>query len=128
MQLTIRSANVIRLVFACLLAVCSAGCATNVTGPYQEVHVTSEPPGLMVKSDSGQSIVTPGTFSLERNKKHILSAECPGFETKTIELKSGIQGWFWGNAILGGAVGGVWDMQSGSAGELKPNKVHFIFK
>lgn len=45
----------------------SSGCATVMMGKYQNISVTSEPPGVKVRSDTGVSITTPGSFDLIRN-------------------------------------------------------------
>jgi len=105
----------------------SSGCATVMTGKYQNISVTSEPPGVKVRSDTGVSITTPGSFDLIRNQDHTLVAEYPGCEPQQKELKHGVQGWFWGNILLGGIIGGIVDAASGSSDELQPKKVHFNF-
>ena len=105
----------------------SSGCATILTGKYQNIHVTSEPPGVKVRSGTGVSITTPGSFDLARNQDHTLVAEYPGCESQQKELKHGLQGWFWGNILVGGIIGGIVDIASGSSDELQPKKVHFNF-
>jgi len=105
----------------------SSGCATVMTGKYQNISVTSEPPGVKVRSDTGVSITTPGSFDLIRNQDHTLVAEYPGCEPQQKELKHGVQGWFWGNILLGGIIGGIVDAASGASDELQPKKVHFNF-
>jgi len=62
-----------------------------------------------------------------RNQDHTLVAEYPGAEPQQVELKHKLQGWFWGNILLGGIIGGVVDLASGASGELVPKKVHFDF-
>lgn len=110
-----------------LVIMWSSGCATIVTGKYQNIPVTSEPPGVKVRSSSGVSIITPGSFDLIRNQDHTLVAEYPGAEPQQTELKHKLQGWFWGNILIGGIIGGIVDLASGSSGELVPSKVHFNF-
>jgi len=110
-----------------LIAMWSSGCATIVTGKYQHIPVTSEPPGVKVRSDTGVSITTPGSFDLRRNQDHTLVAEYTGCEPQQKELKHGLQGWFWGNILLGGIIGGVVDIASGASDKLQPEKIHFDF-
>ncbi len=109
------------------VAILASGCATIATGKYQNIHVTSEPPGAKVRADNGMSITTPGSFDLLRNQNHTLVAEYSGSDPQQKELKHGVQGWFWGNILLGGIIGGVVDVASGSCDKLIPDKVHFDF-
>lgn len=109
------------------VAILVSGCATIATGKYQNVHVTSEPPGAKVRADNGMSITTPGSFDLLRIQNHTLVAEYPGAEPQQKEIKHGVQGWFWGNILLGGIIGGVVDVASGSCDKLFPAEVHFDF-
>jgi len=117
------------VLFLCLFIVVlgTSGCATIVTGKYQNISVTSEPPGINVRADTGESIITPGSFNLIRNKNHTLVAEYEGAEPQQVQLKKGVQGWFWANILLGGVIGGVVDMASGACDKLTPDKVHFNF-
>jgi len=108
-------------------AIYPTGCATIITGKYQNIPVTSEPPGVKVRSSTGEYITTPGSFNLVRNQDHTLLAEYPGSESQQVQLKHGLQGWFWGNILLGGIIGGVVDLASGSCDKLLPKKVHFDF-
>ena len=103
------------------------GCATVTTGKYQEVPITSVPVGVKVTSDTGLSITTPGKLTLLRNRSHTLVAEYPGCEPQQIEVKNKTQGWFWGNILLGGIIGGAVDITSGACDELVPKDVQFDF-
>jgi len=106
--------------------VCSCGCATVATGKYQRVMVTSEPPGVTVRSDTGEAITTPGNFNLQRNQSHVLVAERQGCEPQQRTLKHGLQKWFYGNILIG-IIPGVVDLATGSAEKLIPDKIHFDF-
>lgn len=118
-----------KVLWICLLLItlCSMGCATVATGKYQEIPITSEPLGAVIKSENGESIITPGKLKLERNKSHTLVAEYPECEPQQVQLKNKVQGWFWGNILLGGVIGGVVDIASGACDELIPKEVHFNF-
>jgi len=109
------------------LVMWGSGCATVMTGKYQHIPVTSEPPGIKVRSGTGVSITTPGSFNLIRNQDHTLVAEYPPAEPQQVELKHKLQGWFWGNILLGGIVGGIVDAVSGASDELQPKSVYFDF-
>jgi|GEM_PF-2608810 predicted RNA-binding Zn-ribbon protein involved in translation (DUF1610 family) len=103
------------------------GCATVMTGKYQSISVTSDPPGVKVRADTGETIVTPGKFNLMRNEVHTLMAECPGYEPQQLKLHNKAQGWVWGNILLGGPVGLIVDCVSGASDELIPKEIHFNF-
>jgi len=111
----------------CLIAVWQSGCATVMTGKYQSIPVTSEPQGIKVRADTGESIITPGKFHLIRNEGHTLVAECPGYEPQQLKLHNKAQGWVWGNILLGGVIGLIVDCSSGASDELIPKEVHFNF-
>ena len=115
------------LVGLCLVASLNMGCATIVTGKYETVTVTSDPPGVKVRAQTGEYIETPGQFDLLRNKDHVLVATYPGAEAQQRQIKHGLQGWFFGNILLGGIIGGVVDLASGASDHLTPKKVHFDF-
>jgi hypothetical protein len=103
------------------------GCASNDTGKYQEIPVTSDPSGAIVKADNEDTITTPGKFYLIRNKRHTLVAKYPGCEPQKLILRNEAQGWVWGNFITGGLIDLVADSGSGSMDELIPKKAHFVF-
>jgi hypothetical protein len=119
--------RIMSIVSLFILIAFGSGCATVATGKYQDVPITSDPPGVKVRSDTGVSITTPGRMMLSRNKLHTLVAEYPGCDPQQVQLKNKVQGWFWGNIILGGIIGGVIDIVSGSCDELVPKNVHFNF-
>jgi hypothetical protein len=104
-----------------------SGCATIMNGKYQNIPVTSEPPGVKVSSCTGASLITPGIFELARNQNHTLVAEYPGYEPQQKQLKHKLQGCFWGNILICGIISGVVDLVSGASDHLVPDKVHFDF-
>ena len=119
--------TVLLVVTVSVLIMSLTGCATVMTGKYQSIPVTSEPPGVKVRADTGETIVTPGKFNLMRNEEHTLMAECPGYEPQQLKLHNKAQGWVWGNILLGGGIGLIVDCVSGASDELIPKEVHFNF-
>ncbi len=91
----------------CIVVVLFVGCTTIISGKYQNIPITSDPNGATVTSGTGDSITTPGSFSLLRNQDYILVAEYPGYEPIEQKLIHQRQEWFWN--------------------ELVPGKVHFKF-
>jgi hypothetical protein len=101
------------------------GCATIITGKHQSIPISSDPPGLKVKSSTGETIITPGEITFVRNRNYVLIAECPNGKVQQKQLKHGIQGWFFANILLGGLPGMIVDLCTGACDELKPKEVHF---
>lgn len=112
---------------AAVVLLASSGCATIVSGRNQDVQITSNPPGAQVKSDTGLSVTTPGEMSLVRNKPHSLVAEYGDADAQQMELRSDLNGWVFGNILIGGIIGAVIDFASGASGKLTPDAVHFDF-
>jgi hypothetical protein len=104
-----------------------AGCATIMTGSYQDIPVTSEPSGIEVRSSTGVSLTTPGSFKLVRNKDYTLSAEYSDCEPQQKELKHKLQGAFWTYTLIWGATSGAVDLASGASDEIVPKTIHFDF-
>ena len=103
------------------------GCCTAITGNHQNVRVTSRPSGAKVTvSSTGDSITTPGSFDLVRNRDYILVAEYPGYEPQEKELKHKRQVWLLGNILLG-PIGMMIDSSNGASDKLTPKEVHFRF-
>ena len=100
---------------------------TFTIGKYQTVTVTSQPPGVKVRAETGEYIETPGRFNLLRNEDHILVADYSRAEPQRRQIKRGLRGWFFGNILLGDLPGGVAYLASGSSHKLTPNTVHFNF-
>ncbi len=113
----------------CLVALgmCSAGCATIVSGKYQEVPVTSEPNGVSFVTDTNESYVTPALLKLRRNKYCTLTATFEQAEPQVRELDHRVQGWFWGNIAAGGGIGMIVDAWTGACDKIVPEEVHFDF-
>ena len=103
------------------------GCATIMTGSYQDIPITSEPSGIEVSSSTGVSITTPGSFKLARNKDYTLTAEYSDCESQQKELKHKLQGAFWTYTLIWGATSGAVDLATGASDEIVPKAIHFDF-
>jgi len=109
------------------VALLGSGCATVVNGRHQCVTITSDPPGAKVETDAGVDVNTPGSVNLVRNKNHVLVATYGGCAPQQKELSHELSGWIFGNILIGGIIGAVVDVASGSCYKLVPGKVHFDF-
>lgn len=114
--------------FFCLLLVISfglavVGCATIMSGRMQQLPVTSNPTGATVTVGSTKQ-TTPATFNLDRKAAvYEVVVEKEGYEPVTIVLKKGMNGWVWGNILLGGIIGLIIDTSTGSAAKFVPSEI-----
>lgn len=125
------------LIWACALAgLFLSGCASIVDGGPKTVTITSNPPGakLTVADGQGNKIsenTAPASISLKRSNgyfipaKYKLTFEAPGYYPSEITLKATINGWYFGNVILGGAIGllGV-DPATGAMWTFSPSEIN----
>ena len=99
----------------------TSGCATLLKGSSQGVTVKTEPPGAICElSKKGKSIgivnPTPGTIQLGKGATALdVGCKKSGYFDSNATMTSSLQGWTFGNLILGGIVGLVVDASSGAA-------------
>ena len=79
------------------------------------VAVDSTPINAVVKINQQNYGKTPTRINLDRGLKTAsVEIKLDGFETEVIELKRSINGWTWGNILLGGIIGVVVDASNGA--------------
>ena len=105
-----------RVITLALVALAISGCSSIVSKSHYPVSINSTPDGAKYvitnrdghKVDSG---VTPATVTMKsssgyfKGETYTILMEKDGFEPKTYVLTSTIDGWYWGNILLGGLVG-----------------------
>lgn len=101
---------------ACL-AISLTGCATIVGKDTQLVSIRSEPPGAAVQvSDKNKNVVftgtTPTTVVLKKStgsyfgaQDYNVSVTLPGYDPRNVYLSESVNGWYFGNILLGGVIG-----------------------
>ncbi len=97
----------------------TSSCATLFTKKTQEVNFKGIPGTTIVDKDKN-TIVTEigsngfgvGKFSKQLKKKTI-EARKDGYQPKSYEMGTKIQGWFWGNIVFGGIPGMAIDAATG---------------
>ncbi|MEH6566845.1 MAG: hypothetical protein V7756_16060 [Halopseudomonas sp.] len=93
-----------------------SGCASIVSDSQYPVVVKSEPPGAeyQIRNRSGSVIhqgTTPSTVTLKagdgyfRGARYNLQFTKDGYEQQSQTLDSSMDGWYWGNVLIGGAIG-----------------------
>ncbi len=110
-----------------LVSILPTGCATITVGRYQEVQVISSPPGAKASTE-GQSIITPGTFTLRRDSNHVIVVEKEGYISETVTLTSGVGPAVAGNLLFGRLIGTAIDAGSGAMYKLYPETVDVELK
>lgn len=101
-----------------------SGCSTIINGKTQALTITSEPIAAKVSINGNQICETPCTQQINRGKDTLVMIEKEGYKSQTINPSTNMEGWFWGNIILGGVVGSTTDISTGSAYQYNPNTYH----
>ena len=120
--------RIIKNIAVLIICFSLTGCATIVTGIYQKVPVTSDPPGVMVRVDEKDSYTTPVKLRLRRYRDHLLTFTREGYLKEEVKLVHTISGAIAGNAVLFGLGGLLIDNWSGAQYKLTPTKVHVQMK
>lgn len=106
-----------KLFIACsVLALSLSGCASIISGSTQTMTFQSTPEysNITISNRAGNKIhvgQSPVTINLKRGagffkpEKYQVTFEKEGFETKTINISSSINGWYVGNILFGGWIG-----------------------
>lgn len=101
--------------FACAVA-SLGGCASIVSDSAYPVKMESSPAGahFEVRNEAGQLVqsgTAPSVVTLKSGagyfdgEKYTIKFTKEGFDDQLITLDSGVDGWYWGNILLGGVIG-----------------------
>jgi hypothetical protein len=115
---------------AALSAFSISSCATITTGTDQGIEIVTEKDIIgasctLEDSKGNRSFIprTPGTTYITRgNAPLIITCAKPGFKTTTLVIDEKVAGATFGNIILGGGIGIIFDASSGAA-QRYPDKV-----
>lgn len=99
-----------------LIAVAFAGCATIVSDSSYPLAVSSQPEGayFTVTNRDGVEInrgTTPESVELKagsgyfKAQTYTITFSKDGFEEQTVSVRSSMDGWYWGNILIGGLIG-----------------------
>ncbi|MFK3971192.1 hypothetical protein ACI2KS_10745 [Pseudomonas sp. NPDC087358] len=102
-------------VLACV-TLATTGCASIISESKYPVAIHSSPPGASynIMNQSGAQIhsgQTPDQITLEsgagyfEGEAYTVTYRKDGYLPSTQTLNSGIDGWYWGNIVLGGLIG-----------------------
>jgi hypothetical protein len=121
--------HLVRLTLLGTFAVSATACATLVGGgTKQPVGISSSPSGasFAIKSSSGLQMAvgkTPQTVVLPRKNEYQIEFTVPGYRTQSMALTKGLNGWVFGNLIIGWIPGFIIDFATGSASKLEPSQI-----
>jgi len=98
------------------IAISVAGCASIIGKSSYPVAIKSTPDGthFVIKNHTGDAIhtgETPATVTLNSSKGYFKKAEYTvtftkeGFKEQTVPLTASLDGWYFGNILLGGLIG-----------------------
>ena len=119
----------LRLPILAAATIAVSACATIAGGgSSQGVSIASEPSGasFLVKSSSGiqmASGTTPQTIKLPRKNEYQIEFSVPGYRSQSLALTKGVNGWVFGNLLIGWIPGLIIDYATGSANKLEPSLV-----
>lgn len=118
-----------------------SGCASIFSEQTYPVQVTSEPSraSIEIKDEDGNVVYngsTPATVKLTSSagyfdgERYTVTFRKDGYDDEQFVINSGIDGWYWGNILLGGilgmliidpATGAMYDLPSKAGATLKPS-------
>lgn len=114
--------NLILSITGVALVLSLTGCASIMSGRFQELTFQSNPDGATV-TVSGRVIgKTPLTTSLKKDANQSLVFEKDGYKPLSMQLSTRLDGWFWGNIVLGGLIGSTTDGLTGAVNEYSPSQ------
>jgi hypothetical protein len=102
--------------FVIALSIMMSSCASIFTSSSSEVRINSDPRDAKVQiiNRKGKQIYegrTPATITLNHSSSFFKRAEytvkfsLEGYEPREITLHTTVQGWYWGNLLIGGVLG-----------------------
>jgi hypothetical protein len=104
-----------------------SACATIVSGSTQRIAIDSAPEGASCQVLQGGFPVariasTPGSVRIEKSHEAVqIDCSKPGYHPAHLTELSGVDGWLFGNLIIGGVVGVVVDFSTGAAYHYSPS-------
>lgn len=99
-----------------------AGCASIISGRTQEVSFASNPEGVTVTVNGRILGKTPLTINLQKQSGQSLVFSKDGYKMLSMELETSVDGWFWGNILLGGVIGSTTDGITGAVHKYAPSQ------
>ena len=114
-----------------VLALATQACASVVSDDKSTTYIETDPENARCElhgQDFKRVINTPNSISLPAEAAPItIACKAPGYATTTEPLDTKIDGWIFGNILLGGGIGILVDLARG-AGQKYPPRVTVILQ
>ncbi len=112
-----------KLIACSLVVALLSSCATIVSGSKQNVKFVSNPSAATVYVNNEIIGKTPLDVKLSRKKEHKVSIKLEGYQTYETKLTKKLNGWYFGNILIGGVIGLVIDPITGAMYNLSPKEI-----
>lgn len=100
-----------------------SGCATILAGGPDMVVVNSNPQGATIILDGVPVGVTPATISFSRSCEGVVVLEKPGYQNTRLDVDKVVNGWVFGNLIIGGLIGLGVDLATSNQGKYSTSPI-----
>ena len=105
------------------LVILISSCASIMSTSKQTVGFSSNPQKASVFVDNMKIGDTPISSSLLRKREHTVRIELEGYLPYETTLTKKLNGWFFGNILIGGLIGVVVDASTGAMYTLTPESI-----
>ncbi len=113
-----------KLISAVLALMLFTSCATIVSGSKQKVKFVSNPSAATIYIDEVEVGKTPFEMKLARKKEHQVLIKLDGYQPYQTTLTKKINGWYFGNILVGGLIGVIVDPITGAMYNLTPKEIN----
>ena len=123
------SKHKLKLTAAITAILLCCGCMSIFRGGKQYAEVNSAPMNAVVKLNGEFAGITPLALELPRNERYEVSIELDGYQPHYIVIESRINGgWLFCSCLLGGIIGTIIDLATGSLYDLNKQQIEVILK
>ena len=107
-----------------ILLLIQFGCASMLSGRYQDLQIRSNPEHASVMVDGVAAGETPLVTKAKRSSKHEIQITKEGYIEEIRSTGKGTNPWFAGNILAGGIIGVLIDIATGAAYSVKPKEIN----
>jgi hypothetical protein len=116
--------SVTQFVVLAVISMSFTQCATIISGSKQIISIESEPKKAKLLVDGVGIGYTPFATKLARRSTHQIELQMEGYETYHMKITKTVNGWVFGNILIGGLIGIAIDGATGSMFSLRPSDVY----